>query len=322
MSETTPNRYAVFGGTLASDLLFPELPPTDHAPDWTLRTVREAPSLPESLPHLGRDHVQEGVVVDLYRLAGGALRMVYTDTGTFDVSASGREILWYPGEHADDEAARSDVLGRVLAVACHAMGLICLHASAVAFPGGALAFVAPKYHGKSTTAMALAARGGRLITDDTLPVRLGNPPIAVPGVHAVRLWRDSVEKVDDARRLDESDRTKLLISDLPPDRLMRDPSPLRAIYVLTPVAPGDSGPAAERQTMPPLEAALGLLGQTKVGALLGKSEAAVLLDRVVSLSDIVPIFTLSIVRDFDRLHEAVSSIMGWHPGLLRVDADD
>ncbi len=67
---------------------------------------------------------------------------------------------------------RADLLGRVMALAAHADGRLTLHASAVSVAGRAVAFVGPKHAGKSTLALALVRKGARLLTDDTLVVRL------------------------------------------------------------------------------------------------------------------------------------------------------
>ena len=138
------NSYQVFGGVLRSELEFPEL---DHAvrgePDWTLTvTTASAPDVPLG-DALGEDKVDQGVMVRSFATPQG-FRLVYDDTGVFDVTAGGREIRWHRPESADLEAGRLDVLGRVLALALHASGWLSLHGSAVAMAEGAVAFLAPE----------------------------------------------------------------------------------------------------------------------------------------------------------------------------------
>ncbi|MBA2557942.1 MAG: hypothetical protein H0V12_11465, partial [Chloroflexi bacterium] len=123
--------YAVFGGILRSELDFPDLSPADSgAPDWFLRTAdAPAPDLLDAVT-LGTEEVDTGIGVRLLR-SGSTYRLVYDDSGSFDVVGS-RSITWYPGPSASAELARLDVIGRVLALALHADGWLPLHGSAVA----------------------------------------------------------------------------------------------------------------------------------------------------------------------------------------------
>lgn len=316
MDEKKPTTYEVFGGRLRSELEFPELPVApEGAPSWHLR-LRTGPAKPVTGELVGRVDVDDRVTVELSRHAEG-WRLAYSDTGIFEISPNGERLDWYPGADHDLSAARVDVLGRVLAVALHAQGILCLHGSAVAFEHGTVAFLAPKFHGKSTTALALARSGAKLVTDDCLPVELSDPPMARPGVHAVRLWRDSVDEVGHEGPLDTGPGGKFLLTDLPMDRLMRAPTPLAALYFLTPVTDAnDKTPAVERVPVLGLDASLSLLGQTKIGALLGGSEAGTLLKMASRVAELVPIYRLRVVRDFSRLDEVIDGIRALHGDLL------
>jgi len=113
----TMNSYHVFGGVLRSELAFPELDVAERGdPDWTLTvTFTPAPDVPLG-PQLGEDRVDVDVLVHSYATPSG-FRLVYDDTGVFDVSEGGRAIRWHRPPSADLEAGRLDVLGRVLALA-------------------------------------------------------------------------------------------------------------------------------------------------------------------------------------------------------------
>ena len=318
---TAPSLHLVFGGVLDTDLAFPELPlaAPGSAPTWTLRTHHNSPpSFDETL--LGKDDVDKDITVSLFKIEGG-YRLAYSDTGTFDLFDEGARILWYPGDAWTEETARIDILGRVLAIALHARGELTLHASGAAFDRGTIAFIAPKHHGKSTTALAVVRSGARLVTDDTLGVTIEAEPKAVPGVHAVRLWSDSAEQVGthDAD-VDDGPGGKLLISDLPADRLMYDKTPLAALYLLAPVLPEQAEAPATRVRLQPFEATITLLGQTKTGALLGGSEAATVLGLVTHVADTVPVYRLHIARDFQLLPKAVEQLREWHADLITPDA--
>src|SRR5690606_30149341 len=111
------------------------------------------------------------------------------------INDDGATINWTHPVDVPTANARADLTSRVMATALYASGMVCLHGSAVVPDTEAIGFVAPKYHGKSTLAMALVRSGARLLTDDTLPVVPGSPPFAQPGLHATRLWPDSAERV-------------------------------------------------------------------------------------------------------------------------------
>jgi hypothetical protein len=241
------------------------------------------------------------------------LRLTYDDTGSFDISPDGAHIIWYPAEGSREELARLDVLGRVLATAVHAAGSLCLHGSAVALHGNGVAFVAPKFHGKSTLAQALVAVGARLATDDALPIDMGPPVTMRPGVHRLRLRNDSAAQV--APHLlggEPSVGGKHILEQLPGDRLMLAPVRVSAIYLLAPVHPDRGVPAAERRLLSGVEAVLAVVRHATIGPLLGGSEAHVLLDRAAEVARTVPVYLLKTVRDFARLPEVVEQLAAWH----------
>lgn len=308
------NRYSVFGGCLRSELEFPELPEAvDDRVDWTF-TISDTPPADPPTEALGRDRVDDPIEVRSFRTEGG-FRLEYDDTGTFDVLRAGKEIVWYRPPDASDEAARLDVIGRVLALALHASGSFCLHASAVAIAGGAVGFIAPKFHGKSTLALALAGAGGRLITDDTLAVDLVPTPSARPGIQTVRLWEDSAAAVGLGQgSVVVEGSGKYRVHDRPRLRPVRRKAPLVALYALAPKTPVPGEPAAQRTLLPPTRAVLALVGQSKLGPLLGGSEGPVHFRRAAALAGTVPVYTLEVVRDLDRLDDVVDTVLEWHHG--------
>lgn len=304
--------YSVFGGSLRSVLDFPELPPGHAArARWTLERSAAPPAGEGEL--LGEDSVDVAVRVRLYRISGG-FRLDYDDTGSFDVLRGGSRIVWYPGSDPEPGAVRLDVLGRVLPAALHAAGTLCLHGSAVAVGESGIAFLAPKHHGKSTLAHAMAAAGARLASDDVVPVTPGPPALMAPGVPSVRLWSDALaELAPELHRGAELPRTKHALDPLPPSRLLQAEVPLEAIYLLRPRAASEGEPALRRGRLAPLAATLEILQETKLGALLGKGEAALLLDRVGTLAQTVPVYELELTRGWRQLARAVEQLHAWHP---------
>lgn len=306
------NRYRLFGGILATDIDIPELPSiTTVRATWRL-TSSPPPPDSEAGELLGTDSVTGDVQVRLFR-HGKGFRLTFDDTGSFDIAPDGARIHWWRPAGVSLDDARSDLTGRVLAAALHAAETMCLHGSAVVADGTAVAFLAPKFHGKSTTALALVRAGARLLTDDTLPVsREGDVVVARPGLHATRLWRDSAARVALGQAQPAPDGHKQLYSGLPEECVTHDACPLDALYVLAPARADAGRPAAVRTRLAPTQAALLMIAHGKLAPLVRGSESACVFQRAASLASRVPMYRLDLMRDLDRLDEVVETLMGWH----------
>lgn len=320
-TTTKPVGYSVLGGLLESALAFPDLPRADGtSPDWRL-TIGHGEPPSEPMAPLG----SRTLGPERYRLwqGDGFFRLEYSHAGTFEIHADGRELVWYPLAGADPELARAIVLGPVLALALEMAGELCLHGSAVAVEGEAVAFLGGKYHGKSTLATALAAAGATLVSDDIVAVDPDTGSLR-PGVASVRLWGDSAE----ALRVEELfDRVTPGIKTtasgfggaLDADARL----PLRAIYLLSP-EPVDADPRPCWRT--PLNgpaAAVGLAHQTKLPAdLVGRRRAGMQLSLAARAAGGIPVMRLHVVRDLARLDAAVAQVLEWHGADLLPNAVD
>lgn len=304
--------YSIFGGFLRSTLEFPELPTvTVEEPTWTLSQAPTDPA-PEVGDPLGEDVVTGDVRVRAYRQPDG-VALVYDDTGRFDISGDGRRVTWRGGVDVPKEAVRADVIGRVLPMALHVSGVLTLHASGVVIAGTGIAFVAPKYHGKSSLALALIGSGARLLTDDVLPVELSDPPRACAGVHALRLWRDSAEQLMGPDGEDPAAPDAKLILDSLDDRMLqREAVPFGAAYVLTPVLESDSDVVAARTPLSQIEATLALIRHARVAPLLSGTEAGSLFSLAAALAARTRVYTLHVARDLRRLQEVAATVHAWH----------
>ena len=309
------NSYHVFGGVLRSELAFPELDVAVRGEsDWTLtETFTPAPDVPLGAP-LGEDRVDLGVMVRSYSIPSG-FRLVYDDTGVFDVTEAGRAIRWHRTPASDAEAGRLDVLGRVLALALHASGWLSLHGSAVALGEGAVAFLAPKGNGKSTLAFALMRAGAALMTDDTVVIERGHPSIVRPGVQSVRLFRDSADWLSAPAPIAGSSDIKATFGQLAEDARRLTRAPLAALYLLESVPAGTIAEPLERERVEGPPSVFQLLTQTKIGTLLGGSEASTVFDSVVGVAESAPVYRLRVTRDYEQLQQVVDRILGWHGGV-------
>jgi len=308
--------YDVFGGVLKSDMPFEELPASSSSiADWSLD--QDAPEAPSQGEHLGEDVVYGTTLVHGYRTADG-YALEFDDTGRFDISHDGVMIRWKKPDTVVLDAARADITSRVLALALHAKGVFSLHASAVSVPSGGITFMAPKHHGKSTTCSALVLAGARALSDDTVPVRPGNPPLLAPGLPRLRLWTDSAARLFGVDQ--ETTIRKHLMAQLEPSQIETHPVPFRAAYVLSPVADLPDGAAAARVPLDAVPATISLLAHSKLGPVLAGSESPVMLALASNIARVVPVYTLHIVRDLDRLDEAARTILGWHGGGFALNA--
>ncbi len=313
--------YTVFGGCLRSDqLAFPELPVSDRRdPDWCLSVV-DTPSGRVGGALLGAAHYP-GCEIALYRTDSG-FSLYHSCTGEFAISRDGKTIAWHPCERSLPEVARVDVLGRVLSVALHASGTLPLHGSAVQFDTGVATFIAPKRHGKSTLAAALVRAGARLVTDDTLAVDPGPPAMAHSGIHSMRLYSDSAERLIEARlRSSLGTDGKYVIDNRAAEEVMFGSQRLAAIYVLESVIAAPIPRPAVRTLLAPSAAVVPILTHSKIGGLLGRTEAHVLFGLAARLAATVPVYRLEVVRDLSRIDDVAEIISGWHGTRALVSQD-
>ena len=317
--------YLVLGGCLRSELTFPELTPAHgRAPNWVLR-----------IGTLSRNDDAE-VLSDVelsptcrIRLIGGDgwFRYSHSCTGSFEVFADGRRILFEPAERGDLDGARADFISRVLPYCVDHASITWLHGSAVRMGGGAVAFVGAAGSGKSTLAMALARGGADHICDDTVPVEAGSNPV---------IWRN-----DDVIRLDSDSRARLASSatairresdgkfvitrrevGAAPSSFASNASsitccPLSAIYVLSSPDSSSNGIAVSRRLVTPTAAISTLMQHLKLGPLIIREAPARLLNQLYAIVVTVPVYELTVSRDWSVVGDVVERVTAWHS-----DSDD
>jgi hypothetical protein len=150
------------------------------------------------------------------------------------VVRDGREIVVDPAPETEARTIGSFVTGPGFGVLLHQRGFLTLHGSAIALRGGAVAFLGAPGWGKSTMAAALQARGHDLVADDVVAVTGlgGEVPLAVPAFPQVKLWPDALAWLgEDAERLPRVHEA-LEKRARPAPGFVRQPLPLRCIYVL------------------------------------------------------------------------------------------
>ena len=310
--------YSVFGLRLASDIDLPEAY-AEESPDHNgsgasagaLCVLRHSAEPAPVVPHrlLGEEVVYGDVKVRSYQVPSG-LRLVYDDTGTFDISGNGGEVVWWAAGQSATEAVRTDVLGRVLAMALHGRGILTLHASAVSIHGAGVVFLAPKGFGKSSLAAALLQAGARLISDDTVAVANGAPPRLHPGIQTLRLREDIVARYVPGREPNAGEKLHYR----PPESnsVGVDSTPLRALYLLEPASPSPDEPAVTRERQSLAAATISLTTFRKLGALLDGESGITSFMTAADLVQKVPVYTLRVQRSLGRLEEVVTQLVTWH----------
>jgi hypothetical protein len=193
----------------------------------------------------------------------------------------------------------------------------------VATASGGIAFLAPKYHGKSTLALALSRAGAKLLTDDILPVEPSPPIRAIPGVHQVKLWNDSASHFGVDRET-ETPRpgSKHLLHDFDDSMISNDRVPLAAVYLLAPVMveEGAAPPAVSRVRLHPVPSALALVRHSIMGSLLTGSDAQRVFDRASIVAESVPVYQLTVAAGMERIGDTVDQLLAWHGAAVATGA--
>jgi hypothetical protein len=305
-------RYAAFGHGLASSIPFPELREAPGLPvRWKFSTTAALPDASNERA-IGSEVIYAAVEARLSAHDGGH-RIEVDDTGRFDIAKDRCHLTWESRAGAWPDFVRAHLLGRVLATTLYLDGLLPLHASAVSARDGGVAFLAPKGFGKSSLALAAVRAGARLATDDTLPVLLGAPVTAWPGIQSLRVHDDVVSALGAEAPGAETREGKRLLTSLDPAQLLDAPAPLAAIYLLAPIDDDDL-PPVEYETLPTPIAAMAIVSHVKIARMLGAAASATMLERAAAIARTVPVRLLQTPRDLARLDEVARTVLGWHGG--------
>jgi energy-coupling factor transporter ATP-binding protein EcfA2 len=137
------------------------------------------------------------------------------------------------------------VLGTSIGILLHQRGALVLHGSAVAKDGRAAAICGHSGAGKSTLAAALCRAGLEFVTDDICVVSLDaeRRPVILPDGRQLKLWRESIDRLDLAARQGEAVRESFHKYFIEPHASAAVASRLSAIYVL-------------REARPPMQAGI------------------------------------------------------------------
>jgi len=166
----------------------------------------------------------------------GSALLRWRGLSDFIVSADGATVRWRRLPRATNEAFRAYLLPQVLSFSLLARGQEPLHGSAVAVDGGVIGFLGDCGMGKSSLAAAFLQAGYPLVTDDLLVlIRRGAGYVAEPGIPSIKLAprvaRHLLGMLRTGPRMAPGAAKRIV--PLPSSMSVRDPLPLRALYVLT-----------------------------------------------------------------------------------------
>lgn len=185
----------------------------------------------------------------------GEMTITAFGTGRFGV----RQGRWITiereagAEHAD---LVSFTLGSAMSALLQQRQLLPLHASSIVTDKGAVMVTGRSGAGKSTLVAHLVAEGYPLLADDVTAIGLGEDgrPVAYPGLPAMRLWRDSLERLGRQDDVTGVVREGLEKYYLPGGSAPQSPQPLRGILRLSTM---NEGPARVTE-LPPAESVIWL----------------------------------------------------------------
>ncbi len=275
--------FQLFGLRVTSNRRLPGLDPipTRGRAECASLSVCFGTGVPQEIRALHANH-SELFYESLYRTESGEpafrtwaarneslMRIEYQDSTEFWIDLEGGKIWARWGERSSFEDAAAYLLGPVFGFLLRMRGVICLHASAVALDGRAIAFAGIPGAGKSTTAAAMVQRGWALLSDDIVAIAEHADGFhAVPGHPMVGLWPDAAEKLygtaSAGRALSGNDSKRAL--SLGGDQFASEAVPLAGIFLLE---ERSAEPAALRvERMPQQQALISLVANTYANLLL------------------------------------------------------
>src|SRR6185295_2189242 len=134
-------------------------------------------------------------VLRVFRLFEGKYhRFCYADQTEFVVDQRGTEVWARCPESLTLEDTTTYLLGPIMGFVMLLRGVFCLHASAIAIDGYAIALSGPAGSGKSTTAAAFSERGVSILAEDVVTLDDREDRFLVrPAYPCIRLWPASVK---------------------------------------------------------------------------------------------------------------------------------
>jgi hypothetical protein len=299
--ERLPIFHSLYGLRIAANLPVPGLPIQSESGQIDIRIQLKEQHAPAPVFTASRgdyfytspnpESDDEGIL-RVGMLVSGYFGFFYSDGTRFAVDTKGREI-WadWPDNYTLEDAC-TYLIGPVIAFVLRLRGIICLHASAIAVDGQAIAILGAPGAGKSTAAAAFAKLGYPVLSDDVVVLDdQGDRFLVQPGYPRTNLWPDSVRMLfgseDAVPLITPTWGKRYLALDQEGRRFQETPLPLGAIYVL--------GEREANLTTPIVEELVGheafatLVANTYVNYLLDREMRSLEFDVLGRVLDGVPV---------------------------------
>jgi hypothetical protein len=309
-------RYPVFGLSLCSNLSIPALPSSnasDDAPEVQLHLGvfpdlhSNAALTPDKFTYVSSytDENGEPALRVSEAADGSLLHLAYSDGNRFWLDRTGTAIWAVWSERSSLENAVSYLLGPVLGLVLRLRGVVCLHASAVAFDDSCVAFVGSAGAGKSTTAAAFAQQGYGIVSDDIVGlVERDRTFYVLPAYPHLCLWPESVRMLygspDALPQLVRDWEKRQLALGENGTRFEQRTLPLRAIYILG-ARLRDAAPSVK--SIQDREVLLSLVANTYATNLIDRTMRGEEFDLLSRLVSSVPVRTVHPSDDPGRMRD-------------------
>ncbi len=309
--------YLVCGLRVRSDRRIPDLFPADSGPaDVAIRFLkRREPKLFDdrrTLVYASNSLAESGEsTVRLWQISSPALlyQLTYADGTEFVIDEAGSRVwaTWAAGSTFEDTLTY--FLGPVLGFVLRLRGVTCLHSSAVAVDGVAIALTGTSGAGKSTMAAQFSSMGYPVLSDDIATLEeSGGSYLVQPSTGRLRLWPSSVERLfghpDALPRLTPSWEKQYLDLRTGGRHFQSSPLPLGAIYVLN----QRQESAEEISEITGSAAMMQLLGNVYVNHLLDEDLRERDFIRIAKLVNAVPVRKVNLRHDFGMLAQTCHAI--------------
>lgn len=209
---------------------------------------------------------------------------------------NGERILINPLTGLEEDFIRFFVFGLGIAILLHQRGMFLLHANAVYFENGGIAFLGPSGIGKSTTSLALNKKGYPLLSDDVLPIFIDEKsfPKIFNGFPRINLWADIIEEVgenpENLPKVHSNFSKRFYNVD---QKLFQKPIPLKKVYLM------ETGDSIQIEDVDPQRSLVELVKNSYFVRVFDNDELSRNLMQCSKIVNTVKIKKLVVKHDFD-----------------------
>lgn len=215
-------KYKIFGLVVSSEIECPEINIVSGAPDVVIR-FGYVPLTFDFPSYKGA----------CFESTPGKLLLKVMNVARYLVS-NGNEIIIDPEPNADEPSIRLFLLGSAMGALLLQRGILPLHGSSISANNEAIVIAGMTGMGKSTLAARLLLERFEPLADDIAAINFkDNIPYVIPGIRHLKLWRDSLLKLNiqtDGLKKVRNELEKFYY--LPKLKFRNNAYPLKMIYIL------------------------------------------------------------------------------------------